>query len=29
VKLPGEREMVRQYATISLLDTLRRRLLAR
>lgn len=28
IRLPGDRERVRQYATISLLDTLRRRLLA-
>jgi nicotinamide-nucleotide amidase len=29
VKLPGDRERIRQYATISLLDVLRHRLLAR
>ena len=29
VRLPGEREQVRQFATISLLDLLRRRLLER
>jgi nicotinamide-nucleotide amidase len=29
VRLPGDRDRVRQFATISLLDLLRRRLLAR
>jgi nicotinamide-nucleotide amidase len=29
IRLPGDRERIRQFATISLLDLLRRRLLAR